>query len=268
MYIGKLSDDRLASASRVAAIMGLSKWNSQNDELFKSIAAIDAGEARPETNRGPGNEQMGIGIELEEPILQMGRRRLDVRMDPHVDKVFKADDMELQSSVDAILYGEGQIIEDNPSNGIYVLGGGSMRLDGPGIGEAKNTRAAPTLEPAAYRGLWQVHAGMMCSGYKWGAIFTLFQGSELRVFLMREDLEAQQKIREAVTDFTSRLELYKRDGVVEKYPAFSPADGANAYATTEDDSSAIQLDNELSNAALELAAKREELSSTNVRLGK
>ena len=41
-YIGKITDDRVMSCSRLAALAGLSSYSTPNDELRKSIAAIDA----------------------------------------------------------------------------------------------------------------------------------------------------------------------------------------------------------------------------------
>ena len=256
-YIGKLSDDRLASCSRLAAIMGLSKYSTYIDELIKSVKAIDAGQARIDRGEAPISEPAAWGIKFENPILEEGCKRLGLKMNPSVTEVYKADDLELQFSADAELFGDGRVIEHNPSKGIYVCNpSGKIKLEGSGVGEAKATGARPTTEPAPYRGLWQVHGGMMCTGWKWGAIFTLFGVMELRIFLLEWDDTMNQHIRKHVIDFTSRLEGYKRNGVIDYPPAMSPDDGAAAYATAEEDAPEIELDSTGSDLAYQIIEAR------------
>jgi hypothetical protein len=262
--IGKLSDDWEMSCSRLPGLLGLSPWNSPIDELAKSIRAWDAKKAGrdPREDRDPAGEAAAWGNKLEDPILEEGAARLGLAINTRVLERFECKDLPLQGSMDGILEGDGRVIEHDPAAGIYVLGGSSVTLDGPGVAEAKLTRVGPMDTPAAYRGPVQVQGLMMCSGYQWAAIFTLYQGTELRIYLTGPDAAMQAKIREDVIDFDARMELYTTQGVTDWYPALTPNDAASAYAKPENDLPPVDFDGEHSQLVMDLiAAKAAEKAS-------
>ena len=73
---GKLTDDKVMSASRLPGLMGFSKYNSPNDELQYSINAID-GKERPDIS----NERMEWGNTLEPVVLKEACKRLGIKGD-------------------------------------------------------------------------------------------------------------------------------------------------------------------------------------------
>ncbi len=262
--IGKLSDDHVMSCSRLPALFGMSPWSSPNDELQKSMKAWDAVQdgRDPRADRTAAGEAAYWGNELEDTILAEGAKRLGLDINTQVTERFDHAEIELQGSMDGILAGDGRVIEHDPAAGIYVMDGPSIVLDGPGVAEAKLTRANALDVPAAYRGPVQVQGLMMCSGYSWSAIFTLYQGTELRIYLCGTDDAMQSKIREDVIDFDARMELYTTQNLAEWYPALSPNDAASAYAKPEDDLPAVQFDSEHSQLVMDLiAAKAAEKAS-------
>ena len=75
----------------------------------------------------------------------------------------------------------------------------------------------------------------MCTDYAWGAVCVLYRGSELRIFLYRQDREVQDQIEDAVHEFERR----KRD--VDWYPPLSSADANVAWGRVDDGAPAIDL---------------------------
>jgi hypothetical protein len=262
--IGKLSDDHVMSCSRLPALFGMSPWSSPNDELRKSIRAWDASKAGldPRESREPAGEAADWGNQLEDTILVEGAKRLGLKINTKVFERFDHAEIELQGSMDGILEGDGRVVEHDPAAGIYVLSGSSVTLEGPGVAEAKLTRANPVNTPPAFRGPLQVQGLMMCSGYQWAAIFTLYQGTELRIYLTGADAAVQSKIREDVIDFDARMELYQTQNMSEWYPALTPNDAASAYSKPENDLPPVNFDGEHSQLVMDLiAAKAAEKAS-------
>jgi hypothetical protein len=119
----------------------------------------------------------------------------------------------------------------------------------------------PLDEPAPYRGPWQVQGLMMCTGYKWAAIGTLYRGTELRVYLMAPDPVMQEKIRGDVLDFADRLAVYQKEGVVDWYPALTPNDAQETFRVVEDDLPPVYLDDYDSSLVMDLIAARQAQSA-------
>ena len=70
---GKLTDDRVMSASRLPALMGYSRYATPNDELQYSIRAI-GGIERPFVE----NQAMMFGNILEPIIIEQACKRLGI----------------------------------------------------------------------------------------------------------------------------------------------------------------------------------------------
>lgn len=229
-FIGKLSDDKMMSCSRLAALMGDSGFSSPNDELRKSIAAIDN---RPLPGDPPG-EAAEWGNHLENTILRVMAERLDLAVDTQITERVEHAALPMQGSLDGILEGDGRTIKHAPELGIYVIGSDEIDLDGQGVAESKATSAPPAEELPPYRGPWQVQGLMACTDMKWAAIGVLYRGAELRIYLMRPDPAMQAKIAADVLDFERRLGTYRTDGVIDFYPPMSSNDAADTYAGDND----------------------------------
>jgi predicted phage-related endonuclease len=231
--VGKLTPDNMVSASVVPVIMGLSPYKTQNEHL-KRIIALDNGEPDPETFNG--NEATHHGDALEPYILKTACERIGItESDLNLNEPFFCKGVMLAASLDGMGNLTGTIKTD-PNNGIYVMTeDGSIDVDGWGCLEAKLTSAPPEERPAAYRGLWQIQAQMMCTGFSWGAIATLYQGVTLRIFVYKADTEMQNRIIDAISVFE------RRRADKEPYPVSSSADGNNAYPVASEAVPAIDF---------------------------
>ena len=211
---GKLTDDREMSASRLPALMVFSKYSTPNDELQYSINAID-GKERPDI----GNEAMAWGNTLEPVILREACERLGLQeWNVDIREPYKHRAFALQCSLDGIGYGQGQEVTSNPDKGIYVVGQDSIKLDGPGVLEAKLTKTMPEDTPHLARGPIQLQGQMLVTGHKWGCVCVLYQGIELRVFLFAPHKETQAAIVKAVQEFETKLDSYRQTGAIDWYP--------------------------------------------------
>lgn len=224
---GKLTDDREMSASRLPGLMGFSKYSTPNDELQFSINAID-GKERPDI----GNEAMGWGNTLEPVILREAASRLGLAsFDVDITTPYSHRSFALNCSLDGVGYGDGQDISTDEARGIYVIGQDSIKLDGPGVLEAKLTKTMPEDVPHLARGPIQLQGQMLVTGHKWGAVCVLYQGIELRVFLFAPHKETQSAIIKAVQDFESRLETYRQTGAIDWYPPSTSRELDRIYPT-------------------------------------
>jgi len=234
--VGKLTPITELSCSRLPAVMGMSPWSTPNDELAKTVDALN-GKPEPVWSAG---EAADWGNLLEPVILQevTNRLGLDTLLIPK--EPFPAPGgLALNASLDGIgcaMAGMRMVVETNPEKGIYVMGGmDRIVLDGPGVLESKCADSAPEDEPAAYRGPIQLQGCMICSGYNWGAIGVLYRGRELRIFVYPRDPDMCIRIAEVVEDFERR----KRGP--DWYPPVSTADAARTWSTGEEDAPPIQL---------------------------
>ena len=236
-FIGKLTDDQTMSCSRLPALLGLSSYSSPNDELQKSIAAL---EGKPRTGSSAG-EAADWGNELENTILTVMAKRLGVPVDTQITERLEHEVLPLQGSLDGVLEGDGRLIEHNPDRGIFVMNANSIVLDGPGVAESKLTSAPASDEPAPYRGPWQVQGLMMCGDTNWSALGILYRGTELRIYLAEADPAMQAKIADEVVDFERRVGLFRSDGVTDWYPPLDTNDAARTYSRGDDDVPPISL---------------------------
>lgn len=214
---GKLTDDKEMSASRLPGLMGFSKYSSPNDELQFSINAID-GKERPDI----GNEAMGWGNTLEPVILTEAAKRLGIeQFDTQIGQAYTHRSFALSCSLDGVGYGIGQEIFTDPDKGLYVVGQDSIVLSGPGVLEAKLTKAMPEETPHLARGPIQLQGQMLVTGHRWGAVCVLYQGIELRVFLFAPHHDTQKEIVKAVLAFEHKLQTYRESGAIDWYPPAS-----------------------------------------------
>lgn len=232
--VGKITDNKKPSCSLLAAIMGLSPWQTQN-ETVKKVRGYIFGEE----DTWEGNEATGWGDYLEKPVLAKGCKRLGIEAKLDITTAAIHPTLPLEASLDGIGEGDDQIIEDDPERGIYVCGDTRIKLEGPGVLEAKVTRNRPEDFPALYRGPLQMQGQMMCTGYKWGALMVLYGGVEMRIWIMTPHAKTVKAIEDAVIDFDRRLHLPEP----EWYDLASGADAAMVYALG-DQEEPIDLDAE------------------------
>jgi predicted phage-related endonuclease len=268
--VNKVTPDTMLSASRLPAVLGLSKWSNPNDELEYSINALK-GLERPDI----GNEAMAWGNTLEPIVLAEAAKRLLVtELVTEHETAYYHDSLPLCCSLDGTAVGRGQVIVSDPANGIWVIGQDSITLDGMGVIEAKVTSVEAEDAPALYRGPIQLQAQMDIVKATWGCIAVLYKASEMRLFLFAPHQGTLDRIAAATIDFQSRLDNWKETGSVDFY---APASGerwpdtrglypADDNVITLDSSEAAELAERIANNKLNLKITEQDIASDEERL--
>lgn len=236
--VGKVTPDTILSASRLPAVMGMSKYRSPNDELQVSIGAIVG-----KKERNVSNEAMDWGNQLEPIILTETAKRLELSdLQLIHEKPYFHESIPLCCSLDGLADGRSQVIKHDPDNGIFVMGAPSIVLDGLGVLEAKLTGNAPETEPPLWRGAIQLQAQMDIMQAKWGCVATLYQGTKLHLFLFTPHQGTLDRIKEVALDFQNRIEIWKNEYRVEAYPAQNSKDADRMYPNIGSQIEPVELD--------------------------
>lgn len=253
--VSKVTPDTMLSASRLPAVMGMSKYRSANDELQYSINALQGGE-RPDIS----NEAMGWGNQLEPLILAETAKRLGLAdlVTEYPNACFH-DVLPLCCSLDGTGMGTGQVVYTDTEKGIYVIGQDSIVLDGRGVLEAKLTGIAPEDMPPLYRGPIQLQAQMDIVKAKWGAVATLYQGTELRIFLFSPHEDTLDAIDRACTVFQSKLDLWKESGAIDYYPPQNSKDADRTWSTAQEEIEPVPLGASAANIAGAIIEAKEQI---------
>ena len=228
--VGKTTDDVIMSASRLSAILNCSPYSTPNEELKKSIEALQ-GIGRNVESSIP----MDVGNLLENYILNSAFKKLAMdTFSCEIDKPYKHHLLPLACSLDGYAQATGQIIKTNAEEDIYVMNeSGEIKLDGFGPVEAKTTNDAFNPEELPlHRGVIQLQGQMMCSsqqGAKWGAVAVLHQNRKLAVYIFEPHYDTQTKIAEAVVKFQEKIDYYKETGELLEYPSSNSADANHTY---------------------------------------
>lgn len=232
----KLTSDTMLSCSQLPALMGFSKWSKPNDVLQFCCTSMDGGDART-----PAGEAADWGNLLESSILKEMANRLGLAGWYEPDTAYKAKDVDLACSLDAVGTPEADhVIKHAPERGIYVMDGDEIKLEGQGILESKLTRGIPEDSPALYRGPIQVQGQMICTGMEWAAIGVLYSGVELRIFLYKPHRETQEAILDIAHQFAYKLKAYEQDKTIRWFPAADSKDADRIWSDANDD--AVDLD--------------------------
>ena len=232
--VGKLTPDWMLSASRIPVLLNASPYQTQNDLLAEMIRIDEGGEP----THIPPNEMMAWGDMLEPVVLTEAAKRLGLtNVELEFSEAVKHDHLPLAASLDGVGCGKGDIIADM-NKGIYTPGAHRVDITGLGCLEAKTTQAPPEDLLPAYRGVLQLHAQMMVTGYAWGAVCVLYRGSELRTFVYQADPAVQSRIMQAVHDFEQRRK--NKDW----YEPVSAEDAATAYSRVDISAPPIELASE------------------------
>lgn len=253
--VSKVTPDTMLSASRLPAVMGMSKYRSANDELQYSINALQGGE-----RHDISNEAMGWGNQVEPLILAETARRLGLAdlVDDYPNACFH-EALPLCCSLDGTGMGTGQVVYTDADKGIYVIGQDSIVLDGRGVLEAKLTGIAPEDMPPLYRGPIQLQAQMDIVKAKWGAVATLYQGTELRIFLFAPHEDTLDAIDRACTVFQSKLDLWKESGAIDYYPPQNSKDADRTWSKADEEIEPVPLGASAANIAGAIIEAKEQI---------
>lgn len=250
--VNKVTPDTMLSASRLPAVMGLSKYSTPNDELEHSINALKGIEFENESK-----ESMEWGNQLEPLILLETAKRLELLdLDiSHFTAKYHAT-LPLACSLDGTADGRGQVIRTDVDAGIFVVGQDSITLEGMGVLEAKLTAVSPEDAPALYRGPIQLQGQMDIMQVKWGAVCVLYRGTELRIFLFTPHQQTVDTIAQVTSDFQRRLDTFKATGEIDYYPPANSDDADRMWPTAEDKVVQLDVEAELLAAKIVDANKR------------
>ncbi len=227
---GKLTPDYMMSASRLPALLGLSRYQTPNDELQYSINA-----SRGLPREDKQNEAMAWGDRIERLILQETAKRLELlELSTEFDSAFFHKTLPLACSLDGWAHGRGQKIRTDMDAGIIVVGQDEIMLDGYGVLEAKLTAVSPEEMPALYRGPVQLQAQMDIMQARWGAVAVLYQGTVLRIFLFEPHKQTLETIKTAVLEFQNKIEKYKATGEIDYYPPANSKDADRMYPAADE----------------------------------
>jgi len=232
--VGKLTPDTMLSCSRLPAMMGQSPYSTPNDELAKTIDAMNG-----KFSTWEGNEATELGNLLEPIILQqmVQRLKLDVLLMPTTP--FAAPNgIALNASLDGIGGPDAQTtihIKTDVERGIYLIGCDELAITGPGVLESKLTSSPAEDEPAPHRGPIQLQGCMLCAGFQWGAIGVLYRGIELRIFVYPRDEAMIGKITDLCADFE------RRKVSQDWYSPVSATDAANTWRNGDDTAPPVEL---------------------------
>jgi len=227
---GKLTPDYMMSASRLPALLGLSRYQTPNDELQYSI---NASKGLPREDKQ--NEAMSWGDRIERLILLETAKRLELlELSTEFDSAFFHKTLPLACSLDGWAHGRGQKIRTDMDAGIIVVGQDEIMLDGYGVLEAKLTAVSPEEMPALYRGPVQLQAQMDIMKAKWGAVAVLYQGTVLRIFLFEPHKQTLETIKTAVLEFQNKIEKYKATGEIDYYPPANSKDADRMYPAADE----------------------------------
>ena len=254
--VSKVTPDTMLSASRLPAVMGLSKYQTPNDELLYSINALQ-GKERPDIE----NEAMRWGNAMEGMILTEAARRLELvdLITEHPEAKFH-EALPLCCSLDGTAVGTGQVVYSDPTKGIYVVGQDSIVLDGMGVIEAKLTSNRPDDIPPLWRGPVQLQAQMDIVKAKWGCVATLYGGTELRIFLFAPHEDTLDEIDRVTTVFQQKLDFWKETGGIDYYPPQDSKDADRIWPAASEELEPIPLGNTVEGWAKQILDNKQEIA--------
>lgn len=230
--VGKLTPDNMLSASRIAQLLGMSPYATQN-ELLAEMIAKDEG---THTDNWEGNELTRWGDIHEPAIIKEVARRLHLRdVSDDFNEPFFHDTLPLACSLDGRGVGT-QTVHEDPANGVFIKTGNAVLIaDKQVLIECKTTQQAPEDTPPPHRGVLQLQAQMMCTGAEFGALAVLYRGSTLRIWIYQANTASQAGITKAVQEFE------KRRASKEWYPVLTSDDGNVAFPRVDDKADPVEV---------------------------
>lgn len=205
--VGKLSDDRLMSGSRIPVLYSwlIAKeghpYSTPNDELRRSIMAKHGEYKRDEYHSEPAY----MGNLFEPAIVADVCEHLGLP-DPDLSpSVFHAEDGSWQCSLDGLvtLPSPTTVFADDT---VEIDGGlPCITLEGPIPIECKTTEAHFTGEIPLWKGPIQLQMQMMAVNAKFGIIATVHRGNMRHYKIVKCDPIMQQVIGDLCLDFRDRV---------------------------------------------------------------
>ena len=226
--VGKLSDDRLMSGSRIPTLYCWQyanghPYSTPNDELRKSIDAKNGTFERFDLGE-PGI----VGNLLEPPLVESVCELLGLPEPELSPPVRTYSDGSFQASLDGLTHCTLPVTVF--ADDIIEIHGGesSIELKGWIPIECKVTSDFRRDEIPLYRGPIQLQAQMMVTDAKFGMIVTLYRGIERHIKIYRADPEIQNRILQICRDFRDRVEsesMYAPVNVDDASKTYSDAAG-------------------------------------------
>jgi len=218
---GKLSPDDKLSASLMPMLF------DRPHKVLEKLRIAKSKEPQKESIDIKIQERMDMGNVLEETIIQLIAKRLNVVINYPIDEVMsieigkiKKKPLDLYASLDGMIYATQSKLIAAEDRRIYVEGEQSIELLGPVPVEIKNMQYKPydSIECMTVqhgRGYLQLQAQMLIADAKFGIIGCLFNGNDLRVFIVKQNKDIQAEI------LSRALTLYKH---LEMDTDYSPSD--------------------------------------------
>ena len=118
-------------------------------------------------------------------------------------------------------------------------------IEGDGNLEVKTTKTYFRDIPPPHLGVWQLQAGLMATGRKWGIIAILYSGSQLCLYFYKEDAKMQKELIKQCLDFYKRVEAIEKGGEIGDYmyPSKDPNDLAMVFDSHDSDAPIVDLAN-------------------------
>jgi len=198
---GKLSPNDKLSASLMPML-----YDRPHKVLEKLRNAI-GGEQATEKIDAKVQERMDMGNILEEEIIKLVAARLDIFIKYPIKEVMSIEigmasnhsPLDIYASLDGIFYANKPKIILPEDREVYITGNESIVLLGPVPVEVKNMQYRPynSIECMTVdygRGYLQLQTQMMVAEASFGIIGCLFNGNDLRVFVVKADKEIQDTI--------------------------------------------------------------------------
>ena len=247
--VGKITDNKFLSGSLMPGLMGDSQFMSENTILTNILGARKV--APFKVQEVEQNEAMLMGDLLEGIII---KRTADILgIDKVTDKVrvpyhYYHDGQKLFSvSLDGILHVPSKKTITIDDRSIFAPQGINIDFDIEGDGnlEVKTTKTYFRDIPQPYLGVWQLQAGLMATGRKWGVIAILYSGSQLCLYFYKEDATMQKAIVKKCKDFYQRVEAVEKGGDIGDYmyPSKDPNDLALVFDSHDSDAPIVDLAN-------------------------
>ena len=198
---GKLSPNDKLSASLMPML-----YDRPHKGLEKLRNAIE-GEQPAEKIDTKVQERMDMGNILEEEIIKLVAARLDISIRYPIEEVMSVEigmasdrsPLDIYASLDGIFYASKPKIIIPEDRKIYTADNEQLTLLGPVPVEVKNMQYKPynSIECMTVdygRGYLQLQTQMMVAEADFGIIGCLFNGNDMRVFVVKADGEIQNTI--------------------------------------------------------------------------
>lgn len=235
--VGKLSDDRMMSGSRIPVLYCWQyadghPYSTPNDELRKSI---DAKHGRYESF--DIGEPGVVGNLLEPALVENACEELQlpepILSPPLVDKSNEF----FQCSLDGLTTVPCPVTIF--ASDLVQIDGGlqSIEIQGPIPIECKCTSDFKRDEIPLQRGPIQLQMQMMAADAKFGILITLYRGIERQIVIYQKNPEIQDRIRQICKDFSDRVDtesMYAPVNADDAAKTYTSADGEIELAGYDD----------------------------------